>query len=160
MHVELALPLIAAATLLAETEGWSDRDGCTTSPTVTAQAPREPDADLAGGEWFINSNRTIWAGWLVQDGITPWTAGGRLKTYWVRPRGAQLVISGRRLDGPAEPIDPWIPCCYRSGFQIVGLRFPTPGCWEVHAKAGAEELRFVTHVKAVSLSEELPGRGR
>jgi hypothetical protein len=160
MRMELTLPLIAAAMLLAETEGWSDRTGCTTSPTVTAQAPRDPEADPAGGDWFINRTRTIWAGWLVHDGITPWTAGGRLKTYWVRPRGSELIISGRRLDGPAEALDPWIPCCYRSGFQIVGLRFPTPGCWEVRAEAGAEELRFVTHVKADGDSHESAGQGR
>jgi hypothetical protein len=154
MLADVAVHLLLAATLLSRPEGWSDSEGCSASPTVRAQAPRDPNADPATGDWFINANRSIWAGWFAHDGITHWRPGARHKTYWVRPQGSQLVISGRRLDGPADPIDAWIPCCYPTGFQIVGLRFPTAGCWEVHAKAGGEELRFVTHVKLVSPSPD------
>jgi hypothetical protein len=49
-----------------------------------------------------------------------------------RPRGTQLLVSGRRLDASAPPIEAHIPCCYTSGFQIVGLLFPTEGCWDVN----------------------------
>ena len=75
------------------------------------------------------------------------------KTYWVRPTGPQLVISGRRLDGSAPPVEAHIPCCYPTGFQIVGLFFPTEGCWEVHAKAGESELRFVTYVRPSTVAQ-------
>jgi hypothetical protein len=68
------------------------------------------------------------------------------KTYWVRPRGTALKISGRRLDAEAPAVDADVPCCYTTGFQIVALHFPTEGCWEVHATAGEHELRFVTKV--------------
>jgi len=68
----------------------------------------------------------------------------------VRPQGTQLVISGRRLDASAPPVEAHIPCCYGSGFQIVGLHFPTEGCWEVTASAGDGELLFVTEVKRSS----------
>ncbi|HEX2342805.1 MAG TPA: hypothetical protein VHI98_20170 [Vicinamibacterales bacterium] len=69
------------------------------------------------------------------------------KTYWVRPQGTRLVISGRRLDAVAPPVEAHISCCYTSGFQIVGLFFPTEGCWEVKATAGEKELQFVTQAK-------------
>src|SRR5205814_4422690 len=39
---------------------------------------------------------------------------------------------------------------YPTGFQIVGLQFATGGCWEVNAKAGTHELRFVTEVNPVN----------
>jgi hypothetical protein len=40
------------------------------------------------------------------------------------------------------------PCCYEGGFQITGLLFLIPGCWEVTAEAGEEQLQFVTEVTA------------
>jgi hypothetical protein len=41
---------------------------------------------------------------------------------------------------------PAINCCYPTGFQVMGLIFPTEGCWDVTAKAGDSELHFVTLV--------------
>jgi hypothetical protein len=64
----------------------------------------------------------------------------------VRPRGEDLIITGRRLDSSAPPLEAQVPCCYPTGFQIVALHFPTEGCWEVSAKAGTSELTFVTRV--------------
>jgi hypothetical protein len=76
------------------------------------------------------------------------------KTYWVRPAGTQLLITGRRLDGDGPPVEAHVPCCYPTGFQIVGLFFPTEGCWEVLATAGDSELRFVTRVKRSVTAEK------
>lgn len=39
-----------------------------------------------------------------------------------------------------------MPIGYPTGFTVTGLYFPTSGCWEVTAKAGSKELRFVTEV--------------
>jgi len=131
-----------------------DPSTCPTSPLVNDTAPREPNADRVGpGDWYMNADRTIWAGPVPPGG---WSLGGTLhsgtcrapgqKTYWVRPQGTTLVISGRRLDGDAPPLQAHIPCCYPTGFQIVALHFPTIGCWEVLAEAGGSQLRFVTRV--------------
>ena len=69
------------------------------------------------------------------------------KVGWFRPEGAALEISGRRLDGDAPPMEAEVPCCYPTRFQATGLRFPTPGCWEVTAKAGDKVLTFIARVE-------------
>jgi hypothetical protein len=128
---------------------------CAASPLTRESAPPESSADpIRHANWYINADRTIWAGPVPDDG---WPSGGKLsvggvvvdgqKTYWVRPRGTQLVISGRRLDAAAPPVEAHTPCCYTSGFQIVGLFFPTEGCWEVKATAGEKALQFVAEVE-------------
>jgi hypothetical protein len=78
--------------------------------------------------WYVNDDRTIWV--AVPSG--GWSAGDRdagagtvigNKTYWVRPAGAGLVITGRRLDDKGPGVEAGIPCCYPTGFQIVDLFF-------------------------------------
>jgi hypothetical protein len=148
----LCFPAVA---LTAPVQLAPEGRSCPTSSLLRDSAPTDPNADPVGpADWYINADRTIWAGPVPQGG---WASGGKLysgdvvvggqKTYWVRPQGTQLVISGHRLDANAPPLQAHIPCCYPTGFQIVGLLFPTEGCWEVQAKAGDSELRFVTHVK-------------
>lgn len=132
-----------------------DKSSCPTSPLSRDTAPHDPNAMPVGpADWYINADHTIWAGAVPPGG---WPAGGVLysgkgrikgqKTYWVRPKGAQLVISGHRLDSEAPPVEAHIPCCYPTGFQIVGLHFPTEGCWKVSAIAGESALQFVTLVR-------------
>jgi hypothetical protein len=131
-----------------------DSQSCPVSPVIRDVAPPDPNADPVGpSNWYINDDRTIWAGPVPESG---WPSGGTLysgnvvvrgqKTYWVRPPGTKLLISGRRLDASAPPAEAHIPCCYDSAFQIVGLHFPTEGCWEVGARAGDSQLRFITLV--------------
>lgn len=129
---------------------------CPVSRVTRDSVPPDPNAESGGPaeDWYINSDRTIWAGPVPVGG---WPSGGTLysggrvvhgqKTYWVRPRGKELVITGHRIDGQAAALEASVPCCYPTGFQIVALHFPTPGCWQVSAKAGDRELAFVTEVK-------------
>jgi hypothetical protein len=139
----------------------AQRDACIVSPIVRDSPPPDARADPAGpANWYVNPDRTIWAGPVPDEGWRPGGtlySGGRVvrgqKTYWVRPQGAALVIDGRRLDATAPPVETDIPCCYPSGFQIVGLFFPTEGCWEVTAQAGTSRLDFVTRVR-------MPAAGR
>ena len=73
--------------------------------------------------------------------------------WWVRD-ASTLVISGRRLDGRAEPMHVHIPAGYgppgrlrlSEGFQPTGLDFPTTGCWRVDGRAGSARLSFVVRV--------------
>ena len=71
---------------------------------------------------------------------------GGLKMGWFRPDGADLQITGRRLDGDAPPLEAHVPCCYPTKFQATSLYFPTEGCWEVTAKANKSVLTFIVTV--------------
>jgi len=90
--------------------------------------------------WYMNSERTIWA---VHQ--RAYSTGGN-KTYWVRPAGTDLLVSGYLVGSPAIKLRVTIPCCYITGFQIVGLHFEVAGCWQVSATAGDHQLEFVTEV--------------
>ena len=116
---------------------------CEVTQAEIARPARDPNADpMPHGPWYINTDRTIWAGWDAAR-----LHEGRNKVLWIRPKGTQLEISGRRLDSESSPLVARIPCCYPTGFQATGLAFPTAGCWEVTAKAGSSTLTFVTLVK-------------
>jgi hypothetical protein len=115
--------------------------GCSVTPTVQALAPREPGVGPLSGAWHINADRSIWALHQV------WRAGIANKEAWIRPAKVQLVVTGRRLDGPAPPLKVGIPGSYATRFQATGMEFPVAGCWEVTGKAGDKELRFITEVE-------------
>jgi hypothetical protein len=140
-------------------------DACQGTPTVQAVSPFELGADPVRGDWYRNDDQSIWVA-VPREG---WPAGGQVyrggltikgqKTYWVRPRGTALTITGRRLDGDAAAVEADVPCCYPTGFQIVALHFPTEGCWEVHATSGEHQLWFTTRVlPALPPRPPLPGQ--
>jgi hypothetical protein len=119
-------------------------DTCGVTEPIRAEPPRDPNADPFGtGPWYVNADRSIWAGW---DAVRMVAGEKGNKVLWIRPQGTQLVVSGRRLDVQASPLKARIPCCYPTGFQASGLMFPSGGCWEISAKAGASTLSFVTRV--------------
>lgn len=162
MRLEAFLLLSLAVGAQASVERSAQSNSCAASLVIRDSAPPDPSADPVGpASWYINADRTIWAGPVPEAG---WSSGGKLfsggavvkgqKTYWVRPQGTTLVISGRRLDASAPPVEAHIPCCYTTGFQIVGLFFPTEGCWEVTAKAGDSELQFITEVKRPTVARQ------
>jgi hypothetical protein len=73
-----------------------------------------------------------------------------LKLGWWRGLPGKLVITGRRLDRAAPPLDADVPSGYgRTGFVPSGLVFPTTGCWKVEGRLGPARLSFV--VKVVKL---------
>lgn len=74
--------------------------------------------------------------------------GKASKVAWFRPAGAQLEVSGRRLDGAAPPLAIDIPAgsAYVHRFTPSGMTFPTEGCWEIVAKANQHELRFTLEI--------------
>jgi len=112
------------------------------SKTIKDQPPtKQPDVTLGLGEWYVNADRTIWVA------KNSWQAGSDgNKVIWIRPAGTKLVITGRRLDAQAPPPRATPDRGYPGGFTVTFLYFPTSGCWEVIAKAGSKELRFVTEV--------------
>jgi hypothetical protein len=138
-----AAPIEPTAASAAIAEAPATTDCAVTSP-IKDQPPKDPNADPFGfGYWYVNEDRTIWVGLPESQS---WRAGSE-KVIWIRPQGTDLVITGHRLDAEGPPLRADIPCCYLTGFQVTGLIFPTEGCWEVTAKAGESELKFVTQVK-------------
>jgi hypothetical protein len=118
---------------------------CHPTEPVKDVPPDDPSADPFGdGPWYVNNDRSIWAAWqtLVSD-----KTGNRI--MWIKPPGQELQITGRRLDGQAPPLEVESTRSYVSrGFEPKRLYFPVPGCWEVTATAGEQELVFVAEVKA------------
>jgi len=115
---------------------------CTESPTIKDQPPQDPNADAFGyGPWHVSSDRKIWANSHYRAG------DDGNKVIWIRPQGSELTITGRRIDGPSPPLRVQFPAIYPWSFQVTGLYFPTPGCWEIVAHAGNSELRITTRVE-------------
>ncbi len=115
---------------------------CSVSKAIRDEPPKDPNADRFGfGDWYVNADRTIWVA------KNSWRAGrDGNKVIWIRPAGTKLVVTGRRLDAAAPPLRATSDRGYPTGFTVTGLYFPTEGCWEITAKAGSKELRFVTEV--------------
>jgi hypothetical protein len=71
----------------------------------------------------------------------------RMKFLWVKRPGLRLQISGARVDDSSVVLRVQANDEFTAqGIQPSYLIFPTPGCWRVTAKAGAETLSFVTAV--------------
>ena len=117
---------------------------CHPSTTVFDTPPKDPSADPFGnGPWYVNEKRTLWAGWQP---FASGTAGNRI--LWIKPRGAKIEIQGRRLDGDALSLKVERNSSYQEkGFEPNRLFFPEPGCWEITATSGKEELTFIVEVK-------------
>lgn len=101
------------------------------------------------GYYFVNADRSLWASawWTGLADYRLQVSNEGEKVGWFRPAGADLKISGRRLDAQAPPLKADIPCCYPTRFQATGLYFPTPGCWEVTARAADSLITFVVEVE-------------
>lgn len=134
-----------SATVPAATTERQTAGNCPLTVPIKDEPPKDPNADRFGfGTYYVNDDRTMWV--RAQD----WKVGGGHKVIWIRPQGTELVVTGHRLDAEGPPLRADIPCCYLTGFQVTGLIFPADGCWEVTARAGESELRFITQVKPAS----------
>lgn len=130
--------------------GCSALNTCPVSEPVWVRPPE--DSAVQGspgfGYYFVNEDRSIWASaWWTGQEENYLLPGKDIKVGWFRPEGAELEITGRRLDGQAAPLETHVPCCYPTRFQATGLFFPAEGCWEVTAEAADSELTFVVNVE-------------
>lgn len=129
----------------------NEQTACPITEPVWATPP--DDSAVSGtpenGHYFVNADRSIWASawWTGQEASYLNDGEEGVKVGWFRPAGAELTITGQRLDAEAPPLVAEIPCCYPTRFQATGLYFPTEGCWEVTAKAEESELTFVVWVE-------------
>ena len=126
---------------------FAESKACAVSGTVKDEPPKDPNADRFGfGDWNVNAERAIW----VQS--NNWRAGpDGNKVIWIRPAGTTLMVTGKRLDAQSSELQASEDRGYPIGFTVINLQFPTPGCWEVVAKAGQEKLRLVAHVASARI---------
>ena len=114
-------------------------------------APDDPaiNNSPAYGNYYVNEDLSIWASawWTDSDEYQLTASEDGIKLGWFRPAGAELTITGLRLDAEVPALKAEIPCCYPTRFQATGLYFPTEGGWEVTAKADNKSLSFVVMVK-------------
>ena len=135
----------ATAEEMPAAEQAVEADACLVTPPSYDQPPKDPNADPFGyGPWHISADRALWVELPPNE---TWRTGGE-KVMWIRPAGADLTISGERIDQKGPPLEVEIPCCYPTGFQVTGLTFPEPGCWRISAQAGDHQLEFITRVEA------------
>jgi hypothetical protein len=108
-----------------------------------------------GGSWF-GTNR-LWTAppaggvWRELGPYTPTSPTFRQKTQWWRqgydyrtePK-PKLKVTGKRLDAPALPLMAEVSSV--SGSQhsmMVGMNFPTLGCWEITGQYEDDDLTFI-----------------
>ena len=170
--VAAALMLIFVGTLwppgsLPSTPGGSASPTASVAPGIVNCPTTQPGpvpADIGDqlfGSGSAYGNDDLWVGGLgdggvidarpvfvAEDGSIGWKLG------WWRDVSGTLVITGRRLDADAPPLEASVPDGYGStGFQASGLNFPTDGCWEVTGRVGDAQLTFVTY--AIDLQAEM-----
>ena len=113
--------------------------------------------------------------WLVEGDFGRWSGPGvPVKSAWVlsRKSAGPLQVKGRRLDGPGvltfsyqggpptdvlRVADPWRWSMIPGGataqlmkdYAFIGSHviYPSPGCWELTATLGDEEVRIVRDLK-------------
>lgn len=114
--------------------------------------PGSGNPDYVGGYGSdaLWTNLWMWGEGPVRVAPDPARAGetvGPGKWAWYRYVPGRLTIEGKRLDAPAPPLQAAIPDGYGAlGFQVSGISFPTPGCWEVTGRVGDASLTFVVLV--------------
>ena len=131
-----------------------------TVPQDPLYTPPSPYSDLGfKGEFWYGSN-SLWTA-FPQNGI--WSGlphnpeGYTQKIFWWRegyvwtdePQPA-LTVTGERLDASASPlIASKATNAYASDIgsaMLVGVDFPTPGCWKITGQYKKTELSFVIWV--------------
>jgi hypothetical protein len=161
----ILLSLILTGCVGLETQGFGtsapsitvlpDQASLAEACPVTQPAWLQPPDDAAvsnppePGYYFVNSDRSIMASawWAENPDYHLRASKEGEKVGWFRPAGADLEITGRRIDGEAPPLGTHVPCCYPTQFQSSGLYFPTPGCWEISATAAGSLISFVVRVE-------------
>lgn len=147
--------LVSGAVAQTPTAESKDENPAANCP-VTQPAWVKPPKDSAVmnepefGYYYVNEDETIWASsYYSEDGqhrLRATKEGNKMG--WFRPTGAEMEITGRRIDAESPPMKAEMPCCYPTRFQATGLYFSMPGCWEITAKAGGKELTFVVTVES------------
>ncbi len=116
--------------------------------------------ERAPGDYFWYGAESLWTA-IPETGV--WSAlphnpeGYTQKVFWWRAGYSaaeepepQLLVSGRRLDAPAPPLNVSkatnASAADIGSAMLVGVDFPTLGCWEISGRYADAELSFVVWV--------------
>ena len=124
-------------------------------PPFEPSPPYAPSSPGAGQFWYgtdrlwtrVPTSGT-WPGLRGNpDGYTQKVFWWREGYSWEHDPTPQLTVTGRRLDAPAPPLK---ASKATNAFaediksaMLVGVNFPTRGCWEITGKIADQELSFV-----------------
>ena len=157
------LPLAALAAAVASESATPVLSASPVASPVTCPVTH-PNGDMppgSGDPHYVGGygNDALWTNlWMWGGGPVPVQADpdrpgrthGPEKWAWHRYVPGELTIEGRRMDGEAPPLRSHVPHGYGEiGFQVSGLDFPMPGCWEVTGRVGDASLTFVVLVALV-----------
>ena len=141
---------LVTLTLLIALTACNPVEACPVSEPVWDKPPEDSAVQNPSefGYYFVNEDRSMWASaWWEGEELLLSKYKDGVKVGWFRPEGADLEITGQRLDASAPPLESHVPCCYPTRFQSSGLYFPTEGCWEVTSTAADSELSFTVWVE-------------
>ena len=131
---------------------------------LTAPAKSIPVADEQGrpfpkGRWYVNADKTIWAGVMGQAPPMRANSAGNM-VLWRRPVDGNLSVTTRRLDGDSPPARATLRAVVAERNVVSEIDFPTPGCWEITGVAAASRLTLVVHVEPARPATSEEGRVR
>jgi hypothetical protein len=124
----------------------------------TPPSPYSPSAPGTGNFWYgtdllwtVMPRDGTWSGLpLNPDGYTQKVLWWRQGYSWTEDPTPQLTVTGRRLDAPAPPLNvSRATNAFAEDIQsamMVGVDFPTLGCWEITGKVADRALSFVVWV--------------
>jgi len=147
----------AAAGDLAEAPHAPPKTCPVTAPADPLFVPPEPFPSLTPQVHFWHGTSSLWTS-LPQDGVwygLPHNPEGYTQKvfwwsegyFWADEPEPELVVTGERLDEPAPPLKvSRATNAFAKDIQsamLVGVDFPTLGCWKISGQYGGAELRFV-----------------
>lgn len=127
-------------------------------PPFSAPAPYSPDSPFESNFWY--GSNSLWTD-LPKDGVwygLPHNPDGytqkvfwwREGYVWTEEPEPDLIVTGERLDAPAPALIASTGTnAYASDIgsaMLVGVDFPTLGCWKITGKYADAELSFVVWV--------------
>lgn len=156
------VPVKAGATVSSEIVPKEPPKDCPlTVPQEPAFVPPSPYDTLGWEEYFWFGSASLWTS-IPQNGIwegLPFSlsVGYGQKVFWWRDGYVwteepepNLVVTGERLDAKAPPLRSSKATNAYAGdigsAMLVGVDFPTAGCWKVTGKYNDAELSFVVWV--------------
>ncbi len=143
----------------AQAPGSAPADCTVTRPPEPPFVPPSPYSKTApfGGFWF--GTESLWTD-VPSDGVWPglsYNAGSTQKIFWWRKGYSasdephpDLTVTAQRLDAPAPVVNgSKATNAYASDIgraMLVGVEFPTFGCWEITGRYRGTALSFVVWV--------------
>ncbi len=158
-NASAALPTARRATIVADvppivTPGYDAESGiCHVTPLAVNVDPVVPRDDVRYLRWYGSHEAGLWAAPQDFGAFLPtawpqpaslWFAGAETPVRWYGGRST-IMVERARLDGYTR-FRPDLAAWAYGGGQASSITIPEPGCWQLTATAGAQELTIVIEV--------------